>query len=230
MTTLELNASCLIESFISNRTADARYASFDYCYNYFEGFSTCSQEISSRPNRQTSCLHLWSYLASWGMLRGSSRLLQCSMRHLLPLIDLIGSGKLDALWRIDCDQYNSDNLPQLIGAYNLIAQKVADANQQLILVTKIMLGVFGCCPAFDTQATASLWWLFGGRCGFRRFNHEALLCVGDSNLANKETIDCFANKTVTLDFDSRQPTQRKYPKAKILDMILFQANWNPHNS
>lgn len=35
---------------------------------------------------EVSCLHLGFYLASWGMLRGSSDLLQRSARHLVPLM------------------------------------------------------------------------------------------------------------------------------------------------
>ncbi|OOR92777.1 hypothetical protein B0181_01185 [Moraxella caviae] len=46
-----------------------RYLSFDFCYHYFYNINTSTQD------REKSCYVLWSYLASWGMLRGSSFLL-----------------------------------------------------------------------------------------------------------------------------------------------------------
>lgn len=41
------------------------------------------------PNIQLSCLYLGFYLASWGMLRASSVLLQRSVKHDVPVIDMI---------------------------------------------------------------------------------------------------------------------------------------------
>ena len=160
------------------------------------------------------------------MLRGSSRLLQeRNVRHFLPLIELLGTGQLDALWKIDCDRYTDDNIQQLVNAYRLIALRVVDLDQQgLILVTKIMMGIFGCCPAFDSRATDSLRQLYSDRCGFRRFNENALSFVQHAYLRSKRAIDFHAAKIVTLDFDGGCATQRLYPKAKLLDMILFQAD------
>ena len=65
------------------RKPDARYASFDYCFNYFQAFREAGNvgAIAEPENRELSCLHLGFYLASWGMLRGSAELLQKSARH-----------------------------------------------------------------------------------------------------------------------------------------------------
>lgn len=54
------------------RRPDARYASFDYCFNYFQSFREARNiaALASSANLQLSCLHLGFYLASWGMLRG----------------------------------------------------------------------------------------------------------------------------------------------------------------
>ncbi|MFH1661746.1 MAG: hypothetical protein ABIA02_01460, partial [Candidatus Falkowbacteria bacterium] len=46
-----------------------RYKSWEHCYNYF---SLEDKEI----NKDIACLHLAFYLASWGMYRGSTFLLQ----------------------------------------------------------------------------------------------------------------------------------------------------------
>ncbi|MGB5989189.1 MAG: hypothetical protein WBG43_05580 [Marinifilaceae bacterium] len=54
-----------------------RFTSFDYCYNYFA--SNKGQALLD--DMEKSCLVLGFYLASWGMLRGSSFLLDKSVMH-----------------------------------------------------------------------------------------------------------------------------------------------------
>jgi len=167
-----------------------------------------------------------SYLGSWGMLRASSRLLrEKSMRHFIPLVDLIASGEIDQLWEIDCDIYNDQNIDSMIASFYRIAAVVADENQQtLTLVTKIMLGVFGCCPAFDTRVTTALRVRYGRECGFRRFNKESLSLVARCYEETKSTVNRYAKRTRTIDFVTGKQTETNYTKAKVLDMILFQAN------
>ncbi len=53
---------------------DHRNSSFDYCYNYFR--SNNAEAILR--DKEKSCAILGFYLASWGMMRGSSFLLQKS--------------------------------------------------------------------------------------------------------------------------------------------------------
>jgi hypothetical protein len=74
---------------------DARYTSFDYCFNYFQSFreSGTLASLATPENVQISCLHLGFYLASWGMLRGSAELLQKSARHYVPVIVCFVKGK-----------------------------------------------------------------------------------------------------------------------------------------
>src|ERR1700733_3095150 len=86
------------------REPDARYTSFDYCFNYFQAFRE-ADDVSGlvKPaNIQLSCLHLGFYLASWGMFRGRARLLQKSARHLMPVIKLISEVDGD-VWKIDAN-------------------------------------------------------------------------------------------------------------------------------
>ncbi len=64
----------VIEDFKLKSNPDDRYTSFDYCYNYFRTTNDLNQDI------EKSCLVLGFYLASWGMFRGSSFLLQHSIK------------------------------------------------------------------------------------------------------------------------------------------------------
>ena len=45
--------------------------------------------FAASSNMQLSCLQLGFYLASWGMLRGSTDLLKRSVKHLAPLVEAI---------------------------------------------------------------------------------------------------------------------------------------------
>ena len=80
-------------AFTDDLGPDARYASFDYCFNYFRSFRERDRtaDIAAPRNLQMSCLQLGFYLASWGMLRGSSTLLRKSARHYEPVIDVIAA-------------------------------------------------------------------------------------------------------------------------------------------
>ena len=63
------------------RKPTERYVSFDYCYNHFQSFRE-RRDVSSLAAKEhlaESCLHVAWYLASWGMLRGSSHLLEKSL-------------------------------------------------------------------------------------------------------------------------------------------------------
>ena len=194
----------------SGRKPDARYTSFDYCFNYFQSCRD-SGDISaaaSPANVQLSCLHLGFYLASWGMLRGSAELLQKSARHFVPIIEAIANAEA-SLWELDADRYTESNIEGLLGQAGTIRR--ANGGMSDILVTKIMLGVFGSVPAFDTN--------FRRGFGVTTFGAKALKKVGAFYSNNAEVIDKY--RVPTLDFVSGEPTQRSYTRAKVIDMAFF---------
>lgn len=82
---LNADISNKVKEFQEKNKNEDRNASFDYCYNYFRNSS--ADEIEQ--NIEKSCLHLMSYLASWGMLRGSSFLLKKSIKYYETLIKYI---------------------------------------------------------------------------------------------------------------------------------------------
>lgn len=67
ITEMEANLRKFLEGEGKNRglLADARYASFDYCFNYFQSFRGRASELISEENLEHSCLQLGFYLASW---------------------------------------------------------------------------------------------------------------------------------------------------------------------
>jgi hypothetical protein len=192
------------------RKPDARYSSFDYCFNYVQSFHEkgACVALADPEHIQLSCLQLGFYLASWGMLRGSAKLLQKSARHLAPIVAAIA--RTDAsLWTIDAHCYTEAHIQQLVDAAGTIGHSQPDMSD--ILVTKIMLGVFGNVPAFDTYFKKGL--------GVSGFSANGLRKIGAFYQAHSTLIDRY--RRPTLEFVSGKPTKRVYTRAKVIDMVFF---------
>ncbi len=84
----------IVKKFLSKLNPDDRYVSFDYCYNYFKTTKDLTKDV------EKSCLVIGFYLASWGMFRGSSFLLQKSVKHFQPAIQYIATLE-KSVWNID---------------------------------------------------------------------------------------------------------------------------------
>ncbi|SKB69632.1 hypothetical protein [Dyadobacter psychrophilus] len=204
------------ENFLAKSNPNDRYSSFDYCYNHFKTFDKSNVDI------EKSCLVLGFYLASWGMFRGSSFLIQKSVKHFQPLILYIASLEKD-IWKIDVDNYSDKNMANIMEVYSKIKELViTDNNTDLTLITKILLGVFGFVPAFDQYFGDTFRQIFTHEnCGFRRVNVKSLTCIKQFYEANKIVIDNIASRTFTTDFLTGEKTVVNYPKAKIIDMYGF---------
>jgi hypothetical protein len=199
-----------LKAYLGAREPTARYTSFDYCFNHFQsqhdlGFA----ELGSASGMELSCLHLGFYLASWGMLRGSSVLLRRSIKHFAPVIDVIASADMN-VWEIDAHAYTDESIERLTDTATHLRSALPEGASD-ILVTKIMLGVFGCVPAFDTY--------FKKGFGVSTFGRKSLSRVGRFYQDNSGVID--AHRVPTLDFGSGTETTRKYTRAKVIDMIFF---------
>ncbi|MBA2858724.1 hypothetical protein HNP93_001425 [Methanococcus maripaludis] len=195
------------------RTPDERYSSFDYCYNYFYSFfrENRTAELADENNIQMSSLQLGNYLASFGMMRGSSFLLEKSVRYYQTLITSIS--KMDPiLWKIDADSYTEENIELLLNCKNQIFEALGKENKPTdTLITKIMLGVFGNIPAYDTNVKNSL--------KLNSLNEKSLLKIKDFYEKNSGIIDSY--EIYTYDFLTSKNTDIKYTKAKLVDMYGF---------
>jgi hypothetical protein len=107
--------------------------------------------------------------------------------------------------------YLADRDPALI-------LEVADRLRQSVpermtdtLVTKIMLGVYGCVPSWDTN--------FKRGFGVSTFGARALARVGDFYAQHAAEVDRW--RVATLDFEVGRPTSRRYTRAKVIDMAFF---------
>ena len=199
-------------------------ASFDYCFNYFQRYREEGRlnDLKAPEHVQESCIQLGFYLASWGMYRGSAYLPKKSAKVLEPIIDLIAN-QPPSFWEIDVHSYTPENIPRLIDFKREIVSRLEykKASGVLgtpsdVLVTKIMLGVFGNVPAFDTNF----------RKGFKAhgcctFGEDSLKAIADFYRVNSEIIDHFHCAIHTIEFNTGQDTPRLYTRAKIVDMVFF---------
>ena len=204
-----------ISKFTELGKPEHRYSSFDYCYNYFLKENDLTKDI------EKSCFELAFYLASWGMFRGSSFLLQKSAKYFIKTIEYVNS--LDReLWKIDINNYNDEIIDKLLEIYNKLDKLVVEGwSRSITLVTKIMLGIFGFVPAYDEYFCKSFRIITNGKCGFRAFNKESLNIIKEFYDLNKNPINKLSNEIFTYDFITGEKTNIKYPKAKIIDMYGF---------
>ena len=220
-----VDISTNVIKYFGERSPVERAASFDYCFNYFQSFRACHEikALASPLNIEASCLHLGYYLASWGMLRGSTVLHTKSYRFFAPVIQAIAQ-EPPAIWGIDVNNYTDGNIAELLELKGRISAAMAAKSSagDLVtaptdtLVTKVLLGVFGSVPAFDT---------FFKR-GFRtvtdkavKMDRHTLGAIGDFYIANAAAVD--QQRARTLDFASGLPTPLRYTRAKIIDMVFL---------
>ena len=196
-----------------------RYYSFDFCHFHFR-FSKESGTIDI----EKSCQVLWSYLASWGMLRGSSFLLWKNPAYLKDLVEWIYEQPLSS-WDIDVEDYKESS-QSVLDLYH-VAEKYmlkGENHQAVTLVTKVLLGVFAIIPAYDRFFIDSFNDIAGNKCSFSTLNKKSLEIIYQFYIENKDEIEKLSNETKVFDFNG-ESTKYHYSKAKIIDMYDFQVGY-----
>lgn len=135
---------------------DCRYRSWEHCYGFFQGHCRDLLRVED-----TAALQLGFYLASWGMYRGSSFLLQHTHTAHLPVIRVLASLQFSKLWHHDVGGHDHDIelAPTIVAllesvkvAYQPFGKRCAARNPSAptdTLATKVLLGTVGCLPACD---------------------------------------------------------------------------------
>jgi hypothetical protein len=133
-----------------------RYRSWEHCFQHFRNHA----DFKNSEQIDTAALHLGFYLASWGMYRGSGFLLSKDYKIHSSIVAKLLKKEYLSLWNLCFDKPEevnkaievivslSNELKTIYRPYAMSgkgkSKKVSDT-----LVTKILLGTFGCTPALD---------------------------------------------------------------------------------
>lgn len=142
---------------------NGRYRSWEHCYSHF---------IKARGSKEIDydylSLQLAFYLASWGMYRGSSFLLQKDYKVHIPVVKELLSKEYDALAGIECIEFRKESNQQLLREINSFLGQYYDKIRREVkgqelknqlsftLITKILMGTLGCVPAYDRYFIAGI--------------------------------------------------------------------------
>ena len=89
---------------------ESRYRSWEHCYTQFYE----ARQNPERDNIDNLSLHLAFYLASWGMYRGSSFLLQYDYTVHTSVVKEILKPEYNKLFGIECKELNSEQTVLLL--------------------------------------------------------------------------------------------------------------------
>jgi hypothetical protein len=190
-----------------------RDRSWEHCFQYF--YKLTPADIAK--DRDYAALQLGFYLASWGMYRGSSFLLQHTYTIHLEVIDQLAAPQFSVLWEREFGATDDDLqlVPLILEVINAIRTAYAPFTRRpasTILVTKILLGAFGCLPACDEYFVK----------GFR----NAGFSFSDVNSSFMERVLRFCRENIEVLRDEQRQIQETfgihYPLMKLVDMYFWQ--------
>lgn len=197
---------------------NGRYRSWEHCYSNF---------INARDNKNAELdylsLQLAFYLASWGMYRGSSFLLQKDYKIHIPVVKELLKEEYDPLAGIDCVELKREENQRLLENINAFLDeyysnirdevKNIKVRNQLssTLITKILMGTLGCVPAYDRYFISGI--------------KKQKVASGNYNMKSIiQLVDFYESNIVELENIRKdmKVNGMAYPQMKILDMAFWQ--------
>lgn len=200
---------------------NGRFRSWEHCYKCF--FDARNQESNDYDYLS---LQLAFYLASWGMYRGSSFLLQKDYKVHIPVVQEILKKQYDCLMGIECSELRKPQVQEQLHSlcsfmnsyYNKvrISVKAEDVKNDLsqTLITKILMGSLGCVPAYDRYFIAGV---KDQHITTGFFNIRSLLKLVDFYENNREKLEQLRSE---FEFHGLL-----YPQMKILDLGFWQIGF-----
>lgn len=216
----------IIESsmkFYNDLKADknGRYRSWEHCYSHF---------IKARKSKEVDydylSLQLAFYLASWGMYRGSSFLLQKDYKVHIPVVEELLSEKYDVLAGIECVSFREKSNQQLLLDINSFLEKYYDEIRKNVkgqelknelsstLITKILMGTLGCVPAYDRYFIAGI---KNQKVATGNYNINSIMQLVDFYEKNSARLESVRKKM--------EVEGMPYPQMKLLDMGFWQIGY-----
>jgi hypothetical protein len=195
-------------------------------FHRYKSWEVCNDAFNVNPQTDAHTLHLAFYLASWGMYRGSSGLLQ--KNHLIH--EETVRQVLDNTQHLNCNfkkEISREQITEILhfkellsGMYSKINYTRGSAAEKPItptdtLISKIMLGTLACVPAYDRYFIDGL-----RAIGLKNFTFggNSLKELFDFVEANKKEIEECQQYMLT-------NTKKHYSIMKIVDMYFWQIGY-----
>ena len=197
-----------------------RGKSWEHCYVFFRNHKKFRNNNEFLDH---AALHLGFFLASWGMLRGSSFLLQKDYKFYVPIVKTLIDPKYDRLWDFDFSKESKKrNIDILFEFKEELKKKIKENNradgdykehQTDLIITKIIMATMGCVPSYDTYLKKGLKSIKKEKLGnFDKNSFKNLLDMSEENEELKKVykIKCFINGSSI-----------KHPPMKLLDLYFW---------
>lgn len=207
--------------YVLSNDKNGRYKSWEHCFKYF------NQNKDKRYNENIVdllCLHLSFYLASWGMYRGSSFLLQKDYKvHHEAVLEILKE-KYKSLWNVNCsDLIDGENINLIFEVTRNLKDIYIDNRKNIdghknvsnILITKILMGTFGCVPAYDRFFVSGIKTY---QVASSNFNKKSVADLAKFYKANYEYFQKFREEI------SKNGVE--YPEMKLIDMCFWQIGYD----
>lgn len=197
-----------------------RYRSWEHCYRYYRQLT--EQDLVT--DREHAALQLAFYLASWGMYRGSSFLLQHAYTVHRSVIDVLVTPRFETLKDPNFGTRAADlQLVPLVSelvaavkaAYLPFARRVGSGDPTDTLATKVILGTIGCLPACDR------YFIDGFKSqGFPYSNLNRKSISNIINFSQTNAAELLSQQALLL-----ETRGLRYPVMKLVDMYFWQLGY-----
>lgn len=206
--------------------ANGRYRSWEHCYKCFH-----DARNNPSPDYDYLSLQLAFYLASWGMYRGSSFLLQKDYKVHVPVVVELLKSPYDCLFGIACADLRKIDVQNKLSKldafmteyYDKIRKSVKESEVKsklsTTLITKILMGTLGCVPAYDRYFIDGI---KDQKVSTGNYNLQSLLKLVDFYEKNSARLEEIRRVLKVYDLP--------YPQMKLLDMGFWQIGFEKDTS
>ena len=192
-----------------------RYWSWEHCYSEF---AYCKLSKLTDKEIDYLCLHLAFYLASWGMYRGSSKLLQKDYKVHANVVRELMKKEYADLWALTCKDLISDNnkLELLFILSDILRENYCNVGVTPTdtLITKILMGTLGCVPAYDRYFIDGV---KGRKGAYFKFNKQSIQELSNFYVKHYNTFEKWRQ--------SLSIGGIEYPQMKVLDMCFLSMGY-----
>lgn len=201
-----------------------RGKSWEHCYMFFRKHNKINND---EELLDSAALQLGFFLASWGMLRGSSFLLQKDYRFYIPIIKILTNSKYDILWNVDfLGKSNQKGISLLFELKRDLESEIIKSNKidgdnrkhQLdLIITKIIMVTMGCIPAYDRYYKEGFKKKYNISVNFNKRSFTQMIDLVKSD----EKIKKVSNQSCLIQY-----TKIKYPPIKLIDLYFWLIGLN----